>query len=80
MIGSNVVFVLLGVGKDDHWRSFSITSQVMQCTVLGALGMNQFLVLNVVLYMYCKDLEDEKLSFEDVSVPLDKEEKNHNIV
>ncbi|WMV27924.1 hypothetical protein MTR67_021309 [Solanum verrucosum] len=72
VIGSNVVFVLLGVGKDDP--------QVMQCTVLGTLGMNQFLVLNVVLYMYCKDLEDEKLSFEDVSVPLDKEEKNHNIV
>jgi len=30
--------------------------------------------------VYCKDLEDEKLLFEDVSVPLDKEEKNHNIV
>ncbi|KAG5603501.1 hypothetical protein H5410_024993 [Solanum commersonii] len=65
---------------DDHWQSFSVTSQVMQCTVLGTVAMNQFLVLNVVLYMYCKDLEGEKLSFEDVSVPLDEEEKNHNIV
>ncbi|XP_015074967.1 uncharacterized protein LOC107018894 [Solanum pennellii] len=80
VIGSNVVFVILGVGKGDHWRSFSVTSQVVQCTVLGTLGMNQFLVLNAVLYMYCKDLEGEKLSFEDVSVPLDEDEKNHNIV
>ncbi|XP_004239094.2 uncharacterized protein [Solanum lycopersicum] len=80
VIGSNVVFVILGVGKRDHWRSFSVTSQVVQCTVLGTLGMNQFLVLNVELYMYCKGLEGEKLSFEDVSVPLDDEEKNHNIV
>ncbi|KAK6788468.1 hypothetical protein RDI58_012266 [Solanum bulbocastanum] len=80
VIGTNVVFVILGVGKGDHWRSFSVSSQVVQCTVLGTLGMNQFLVLNVVLYVYCKHLKGEKLPFEYVSLPLDEEEKNHNIV
>lgn len=79
MIGTNVVFVLLGTRKDDYWRSSSGTSQIVQCTVLGTLGMNQFLALNAVLYMYCKDLKGEKLPCEYVSLSLD-DEKNHDIV
>ncbi|MCE2055926.1 hypothetical protein HAX54_043750 [Datura stramonium] len=80
VIGTNVVFVLLGAAKGNNWRSFSVTSQIVQCTVLGALGMNQFLVLNVVLYMYCKDLNGEKLHFEYLSLPLEDDEKNHDVV
>ncbi|XP_055806155.1 uncharacterized protein LOC129874814 [Solanum dulcamara] len=80
VIGTNVLFVLLGAGKADHYRSFSGTSQIVQCTVLGSLGMNQLLVLNVVLYMYCNDLKGEKLPFEYLSLPLDGEKKNHNVV
>ncbi|XP_060212311.1 uncharacterized protein LOC132639951 [Lycium barbarum] len=79
VIGTNVVFVLLGTMKGGKWRSFSVISQTVQCSVLGSLAMNQFLVLNVVLYMYCKDLKGEKLPFEYVSLPLD-DEKNHAIV
>ncbi|CAN4124538.1 unnamed protein product [Withania somnifera] len=80
VIGSNVVFVLLGAGKGDHWRSFSFIGQTVQCTVLGALGMNQVLVFNGVLYMYSKDLKGEKLPFDYISLPLGDEKKNHNIV
>ncbi|KAM3304303.1 hypothetical protein P3S67_015335 [Capsicum chacoense] len=80
VIGTNIVFVLLGAAKGDRWRSSYVISQTVQCTVLGTLAMNQFLVLNVVLYMYCKDLKGEKLSFEYLSLPLDDEKKKNNIV
>lgn len=47
--------------------------------------MNQYIVANVVLYMHCKELNDEKFMSETVageyaSLPFEEDEKNHIVV
>ncbi|MCE2055927.1 hypothetical protein HAX54_043751 [Datura stramonium] len=75
--------VLVGAAKGEQWRSSGVILQTVLSSVMGYVLMNQYLVANVVLYMYCKkgDLNGEQLSSEIaageyVSLPLD-EEKNH---
>ncbi|XP_009597433.1 uncharacterized protein LOC107774872 [Nicotiana tabacum] len=85
--GGSMFLVIVSAAKGHQWRSLGVILQTAQCSVMGYLVMSQFLVGNVVLYMYCKDLNGEKLPLEIrdkfageyVSLPLD-EEKNHATV
>ncbi|XP_009770449.1 uncharacterized protein LOC107820788 [Nicotiana tabacum] len=85
--GGSMFLVIVSAAKGQQWRSAGVILQTAQCSVMGYLGMSQFLVGNVVLYMYCKGLNGEKLPLEIrdkfageyVSLLL-QEEKNHAIV
>ncbi|XP_055806178.1 uncharacterized protein LOC129874830 [Solanum dulcamara] len=45
-------------------RSILVIFQILQSSIMGYVMMNQFIVGNAMLYMYCKDLNDEKLPFD----------------
>ncbi|XP_059315572.1 uncharacterized protein LOC132066239 [Lycium ferocissimum] len=54
--------VTMGTAKGEQWTFLSL--QMLESSVVGYVVMNQYLMGNAVLYMYCKDLNDEKLPFE----------------
>ncbi|KAK4376637.1 hypothetical protein RND71_002933 [Anisodus tanguticus] len=70
------------LGKGNQWRSLAVILQTALSSVMGFMIMNQYLVANVVLCMYCKDFNGEKLigdkfASEYVSLLVD-DEKNHD--
>lgn len=87
----SMYLVFVDAAKGNLWRDLGVILQTAECTVLGFLMMNHYLVGNVALYMYCKDefFNGEKSPLEVgdkfagagdyVFLPLD-EEKNHTIV
>ncbi|KAM3304281.1 hypothetical protein P3S67_015313 [Capsicum chacoense] len=85
VVGSAMFLVCVDAAKGDQWRSQAVMLQTVLGSVLGYVLMNQHLVANMVLYMYCNDLNnDEKLSLETggeyVSLRLDEEKKSPAIV
>lgn len=80
-----VVWCGVFLAKDEQWRSFGGILLAVLGSVFGYILMNQYIVANVVLYMHCKELNDEKSSSgtaagEYVSLPFEEEEKNHIVV
>ncbi|XP_059316001.1 uncharacterized protein LOC132066815 [Lycium ferocissimum] len=90
MVGGSIIFVIAGAAKGNQLiTSFGVMFQIMQSSLMGYVMMNQYLVGNVVLYMYYKDLNGENLPSEIrdvlaskyISLPLDlDDENNHGIV
>ncbi|MCD7468654.1 hypothetical protein HAX54_007046 [Datura stramonium] len=90
VVWGSIYLVLMDPVKGNRWRSLTVILQTLQNSVLGFMMMNQYLVGNVALYMYCNDFNGENLPMEIgvksagageyVSLPLDDEEKNHAIV
>ncbi|KAG5603499.1 hypothetical protein H5410_024991 [Solanum commersonii] len=61
--GCSMYLVIIGTAKGGQWRFLKvILLQIFQSLELGYVMMNQYLVRNAVLYTYCKDLNDQKLS------------------
>ncbi|XP_060212312.1 uncharacterized protein LOC132639952 [Lycium barbarum] len=56
--GSSMYLVTMGTAKGEQML------QMLESSVMGYVMMNQYLMGNAVLYMYCKDLNDETLPFE----------------
>ncbi|XP_060215224.1 uncharacterized protein LOC132642020 [Lycium barbarum] len=89
VVCGSMYLVMVGAAKGNEWRSLGVILQTMQSSVMGLLMMNQYLVGNVVLYMYCKDFNGEKMPLEIgdkfagageyVSLPLDDEKNNGNV-
>ncbi|KAG5603500.1 hypothetical protein H5410_024992 [Solanum commersonii] len=80
-----VVWCAMFLDRGEQWRSFRGILLTAFTSVMGYILMNQYLVSNVVLYMHCKELNDEKLMSETaageyVSLPVEEEEKNHDVV
>ncbi|KAK6788467.1 hypothetical protein RDI58_012265 [Solanum bulbocastanum] len=80
-----VVLCAMFLARGEQWRSFAGILLTACTSVMGYILMNQYLVANVVLYMHCKELNDEKLMSETaageyVSLPVEEEEKNHDVV
>uniref|UniRef100_M1DZ35 Uncharacterized protein n=1 Tax=Solanum tuberosum TaxID=4113 RepID=M1DZ35_SOLTU len=80
-----VVWCAMFLARGEQWRSFTGILLTAFTSVMGYILMNQYLVANVVLYMHCKELNDEKLMSETaageyVSLPVEEEEKNHDVV
>ncbi|CAN4124537.1 unnamed protein product [Withania somnifera] len=63
LVGGGSMF-LVSVGSDKGRSFVVIILQILECSVMGYVMMNQYLMGNAVLYMYSKDLNDEKLHFE----------------
>ncbi|XP_060215225.1 uncharacterized protein LOC132642021 [Lycium barbarum] len=84
VVGGALFLVSLGAAKGNQWRSFGVILQTALAIVFGYVLMNQYLMANTVLYMYCKDLNDENLPLETgseyVSLPLNEEKNDHAIV
>ncbi|PHT33743.1 hypothetical protein CQW23_25543 [Capsicum baccatum] len=60
VVGYSIFLVSVDAAKGDQWRSLAVMLQ----TVLGSV-FGYVLVANMVLYMYCKDLNnDENLAFQ----------------
>ncbi|KAJ8569982.1 hypothetical protein K7X08_006559 [Anisodus acutangulus] len=81
VVCGSMFLVLVGAGKGNQWRSLAVILQTAQSSVMGFMIMNQYLVANVVLYMYCKDFNGEnlighKFANEYVSLLVD-DENNH---
>ncbi|KAH0674876.1 hypothetical protein KY285_022677 [Solanum tuberosum] len=80
-----VVWCAMFLARGEQWRSFTGILLTAFTSVMGYILMNQYLVANAVLYMHCKELNDEKLMSETaageyVSLPVEEEEKNHDVV
>ncbi|WMV27923.1 hypothetical protein MTR67_021308 [Solanum verrucosum] len=80
-----VVWCAMFLARGEQWRSFTGILLTAFTSVMGYILMNQYLVANVVLYMHCKELNDEKLMSETaageyVSLSVEEEEKNHDVV
>ncbi|XP_055806167.1 uncharacterized protein LOC129874819 [Solanum dulcamara] len=80
-----VVCCAMLLEKGEQWRSFRGILLPLLCSVMGYILMNQYIVVNVVLYMQCKELNGEKFSSEIVageyvSLPFEEDEKNHIVV
>ncbi|KAF3623389.1 putative pentatricopeptide repeat-containing protein, mitochondrial-like isoform X1 [Capsicum annuum] len=85
VVGCSMFLVSVDAAKGDQWRSLAVILQTVLGSVFGYVLMNQYLVVNMVLCMCCKELNnDEKLALETggeyVYLPLDEEKKNHAIV
>ncbi|XP_015074966.1 uncharacterized protein LOC107018893 [Solanum pennellii] len=81
----NVVWYAMFLAKRETWRSFAGILVTVCNSAMGYILMNQYLVANVVLYMHCKELNDEKLmsktaAGEYVSLSVEEEETNHDAV
>uniref|UniRef100_A0A0V0HAL7 Putative ovule protein n=1 Tax=Solanum chacoense TaxID=4108 RepID=A0A0V0HAL7_SOLCH len=80
-----VVWCSMFLARGEQWRSFTGILLYAFTSVMGYILMNQYLVANVVLYMHCKELNDEKLMSETaageyVSLSVEEEERNHDVV
>jgi len=61
--GCSMYLVIIGTSKGEQWSFLNvILLQIFQSLEVGYVMMNQYLVGNAVLYTYCKDLNDQKLS------------------
>ncbi|KAJ8569981.1 hypothetical protein K7X08_006558 [Anisodus acutangulus] len=77
VVNGSRFLVNMGAAKGHQWRSFWVILETALFSVLGYVLMNQYIMANTVLYMYCKDLNVENLPLETggeyVSLPLDQD-------
>ncbi|KAM3359074.1 hypothetical protein P3S68_022007 [Capsicum galapagoense] len=60
VVGCSIFLVSVDAAKGDQWRSQAVMLQTVLGSVLGYVLMNQYLVANMVLYMYCKELNSDE--------------------
>ncbi|KAH0674875.1 hypothetical protein KY285_022676 [Solanum tuberosum] len=61
--GCSIYLVIIGKAEGEQWSFLMvILLQIFQSLEGAYVMMNQYLVGNAVLYTYCKDLNDQKLS------------------